>query len=92
MFLGPGYHQTSDGRFENQNWTLLKKDLDKQYGTVDLKSRFQQVWDKLNKVYNLYGLGWLKINPQRFRINNLFTLNDSLYIFLGLSAKPAISF
>ncbi len=69
-----------------------KKDLDKSYGSVDLKPRFQQVWDRLNKVYNLYGLGWLKINPQRIRINNLFTLNDSLYIFLGLSAKPAISF
>ena len=69
-----------------------KKDLDKRYGSVDLKPRFQQVWDRLNKVYNLYGLGWLKINPQRIRINNLFTLNDSLYIFLGLSAKPAISF
>ena len=69
-----------------------KTDLDKRYGIVDLKPRFQQVWDKLNKVYNLYGLGWLKINPQRIRINNLFALNDSLYIFLGLSAKPAISF
>ncbi len=69
-----------------------KKDLDKSYGSVDLKPRFQQVWDWLNKIYNLYGLGWLKINPQRIRINNLFTLNDSLYIFLGLSAKPAISF
>ena len=69
-----------------------KKDLDKRYGSVDLKPRFQQVWDRMNKVYNLYGLGWLKINPQRIRINNLFALNDSLYIFLGLSAKPAISF
>ena len=69
-----------------------KKDLDKSYGAVDLKPRFQQVWDRLNKVYNLYGLGWLNINPQRIRINNLFTLNDSLYIFLGLSAKPSISF
>ncbi len=69
-----------------------KKELDKSYGSIDLKPRFQQVWDKLNKVYNLYGLGWLNINPQRIRINNLFTLNDSLYIFLGLSAKPAISF
>ena len=69
-----------------------KKDLDKRYGTVDQKPRFQQVWDRMNKVYNLFGLGWLKINPQRIRINNLFTLNDSLYIFLGLTAKPAISF
>jgi len=69
-----------------------KKDLDKNYGTVDLKPRFQQVWNQLSKVYNIYGLGWLKINPQKIRINNIFALNDSLNIFIGLSAKPSISF
>lgn len=69
-----------------------KKDLEKNYGSVDLKPRFQQVWNELNKGYNIYGLGWLNINPQRIRINNLFALNDSLNIFLGLSAKPVISF
>jgi len=68
-----------------------KKDLDKNYGTVDLKSRFQLLWNQLNKVYSLYGLGWLKINPQRIRINNIFAQNDSLNIYLGLSAKPVIS-
>ncbi len=69
-----------------------KKDLEINYGTVDLKSRFQQVWDQMNKVYNLYGLGWLQINPGKFRINNLFILKDSLNIHLGLSAKPIVSF
>ncbi len=69
-----------------------KKNLDKNYGMVDLKTRFQQVWDQLNKVYNLYGLGWLQINPQLFRVNNLFVNRDSLNIYLGLSAKPVISF
>ncbi|MEP6701332.1 MAG: DUF4403 family protein, partial [Bacteroidota bacterium] len=69
-----------------------KKDMEKTYGTVDLKSRFQQVWDQLNKAYNLYGLGWLQINPQRIRINNLFVNKDSLNIYLGLSAKPVIGF
>lgn len=69
-----------------------KKDLDKNYGSVNLKPRFQQVWDQMNKVYNLYGLGWLQVNPQKVRINNLYVKNDSLNIFLGLSAKPVISF
>lgn len=69
-----------------------KKDLDKNYGSVDLKPRFQQVWNQLNKVYSIYGLGWLKINPQRIRINNMYAQNDSLNIFIGLTAKPSISF
>jgi hypothetical protein len=37
-------------------------------------------------------MGWLQINPQRIRINNLFARNDSLYVYLGLSAKPVITF
>ena len=69
-----------------------KKELDSSFGVVDLKPQFQKVWDTLNKIYNLFGLGWLKINPQRIRINNLYAFNDSLNIFLGLTAKPAISF
>ena len=69
-----------------------KEDMQVHYGIVDLKSRFQQVWDQLNKVYGIYGLGWLKINPQKIRINNLFAQNDSLNVYLGLSAKPVISF
>jgi hypothetical protein len=69
-----------------------KKDLDKNYGVVDLKPRFQQVWNELNKIYSLYGFGWLQINPQKLRINNLFVEKDSLNIYLGLTAKPIIGF
>jgi hypothetical protein len=32
------------------------------------------------------------MNPQKIRINNLFARNDSLYVYLGLSAKPVITF
>jgi hypothetical protein len=69
-----------------------KAEMDKNYGTVDLKPRFQQLWDQLNKSYDLYGMGWLQLNPEKIRINNLFTKNDSLYVYLGLSARPVVSF
>ena len=71
---------------------VSKKDMEKTYGSVDLRPRFQQIWNQMNKVYNLYGLGWLKINPQKIRINNLFINKVSLNIYMGLSAKPSISF
>jgi hypothetical protein len=74
------------------NLDEAKAELDKNFGTVDLKQNFQQVWDKLNKAYDIYGMGWLQVNPQKLRINNLFAKNDSLYVYLGLSAKPVISF
>lgn len=69
-----------------------KTELDKNYGTVDLKPQFQLLWDQLGKLYNVYGMGWLQINPQKIRINNLYAKDDSLYVYMGLSARPAISF
>lgn len=69
-----------------------KKDMEQQFGSINLKPRFQQVWDQLTKVYNIDSLGWLKINPKQFRINSIGAQGDSLNISLGLSAKPVISF
>lgn len=69
-----------------------KTELDKNYGTVDLKPQFQQLWNQLGKAYNVYGMGWLQINPQKIRINNLYAKDDSLYVYMGLSARPAIGF
>jgi hypothetical protein len=69
-----------------------KAELDKNYGLVDLKPQFQQLWNQLGKNYNILGMGWLQINPQRIRINNLYAKDDSLYVYLGLSARPSISF
>jgi hypothetical protein len=69
-----------------------KTEMEKTFGSYDLRPKLQQVWDQLNKVYNLYGLGWLQINPSKIRITNLFAKNDSLNINIGLSAKPIISF
>ncbi|MBS1654900.1 MAG: DUF4403 family protein, partial [Bacteroidetes bacterium] len=69
-----------------------KKAIDDSFGVVDLKPRLQQVWDKMNQAYHLYNMGWLQINPQRIHLDNFYAQNDSLNIFIGLSAKPVISF
>lgn len=69
-----------------------KKDLDKQYSVVDLRPRIQQLWNQLSQLYSLYGLGWLQLNPERLRINNLFIRQDSLHLYLGLTARPVIRF
>ena len=69
-----------------------KKNIENSYGIIDFRLRMQQLWDQMNKVYNVYELGWLQINPQKLRLNNWFARNDSLNIFLGLSARPVISF
>ena len=71
---------------------LAKKAIEDSFGVVDIKPQVQQLWNKLNVSYNLYGLGWLKINPQKIRLTSLFARNDSLNIFLGMTARPVISF
>lgn len=71
---------------------LAKKTLLDSFGVVDLRSQVQLLWNKLTTPYNLYGLGWLQINPQKLRLNNLYAKNDSLNIFLGLTARPVIRF
>lgn len=68
-----------------------KAAMERNYGIIDLKPQFQQVWNQLNRVYNIYEMGWLQMNPQRLRINNLYAKGDSLYVYMGLSAKPVIS-
>lgn len=75
----------------------LKKELDtakaaleRNYGVVDLKPQFQLLWNQLAKVYNIYDMGWLQMNPQKIHINNLYAKGDSLYVYLGLSARPVI--
>ena len=69
-----------------------KSELERSYGLVDLRPQFQKVWDQLTKAYTIYDMGWLQISPQNIRINNLYAKDDSLYVYLGLSARPVISF
>ena len=69
-----------------------KTDMQKSFGSYDLRPKFQQAWDQLNKVYGLYGLGWLQMNPTKIRINSLSAKNDSLNINIGLSARPIVTF
>jgi hypothetical protein len=71
---------------------LAKADIEKNYAVTDIRPKVQMLWNELNKVYSLPQLGYLKLNPQRLHINNLFAQGDSLNIFLGLSARPALSF
>ncbi len=66
--------------------------MERTYGNVDLRPQFQMLWDQLSKAYNVYEMGWLQMNPQRIRINNLYAKDDSLYVNLGLAARPVVSF
>ncbi len=71
---------------------LARKAIADSFSVIDLKPQFQQVWNQLNEPFNLYGMGWLSINPQRLSIQHFSARQDSLYIQLGLMAQPVIRF
>ncbi|ANH83829.1 hypothetical protein A8C56_09905 [Niabella ginsenosidivorans] len=77
----------------------LKKELDqskaameKAYGRIDLKPRFQDLWNRLNSPYNVSNMGWLQVNPQKIRVNSISTANNLLQLSVGLAAKPVVRF
>lgn len=71
---------------------ISKADLEKSYGNIDLKPQFQKIWHQLNTPYNVNGMGWLQINPQKVRLNRLYGTGDKLNINIGLAAKPVVKF
>lgn len=71
---------------------ISKADLEKSYGSIDLKPQFQKMWQTLNTPYNMSGMGWLQINPQKVRLNRLYGTGDKLNINIGLAAKPVVKF
>ncbi|WP_018629146.1 DUF4403 family protein [Niabella aurantiaca] len=71
---------------------VSKADLEKSYGRIDLKPRFQTLWNQLNTPYNISNMGWLQINPQKVRINSIQTANNQLQISVGMAAKPVVRF
>src|SRR5215471_2518497 len=79
--------QVMDGLKEELD--SAKVEMERNFKNYDLRPKFQMVWDQLNKVYDIYGLGWLQINPTQIRINNFFAKNDTLNISVGISAKPS---
>jgi hypothetical protein len=56
-----------------------------------LRPRLQQVWTALCQAYPLYQIGYLKLNPEKIRISRLFAAKDTLYLSLGISARPVVS-
>jgi len=57
----------------------------------NLRPQFQQLWDLLNQVQPLYGMGYLQLNPERIRLSRLTIRQDTLRLTMGLSARPLIT-
>jgi len=71
---------------------ISKRDMEKNYSSMDLRPQFQKIWQQLSAPYNLNSMGWLQINPQSVRITRFVSNNNRLDLSIGLTAKPIVSF
>ena len=67
------------------------KEIEDSINGINLRPRFQQLWDILNTGIRVYDMGYLKINPEKIRLSTLHARNDSLNVSVGISARPLIS-
>lgn len=69
-----------------------KKDIESEYGKINLKPQFLNVWNQLNQVYHLPQAGYLKLNPSALKLNAFEAKNNTLNIALGVHARPVVAF
>lgn len=77
--------------------TQLKTELDasingfkKQMEEFSFKPFLQIAWDSLQTPYSLPGFGYLNVQPSALRIGQIRLIRDSLFVSVGLSAKPEL--
>lgn len=65
-------------------------EMQKQLQTFSLKPYLQSVWDTLQSPYQMSGFGYLSVQPQQLRISQAALARDSLFLSLGLTARPEL--
>jgi hypothetical protein len=65
--------------------------LEDTLASLNLRPYFQQIWDRINAIHPLYGLGYLNLQPERIRLSQLNAYNDTLHLSFGISARPQIT-
>jgi hypothetical protein len=64
----------------------FKQQLEK----FSFKPYLQLAWDSLQAPYNLSGFGFLSVQPAALRISQATLVRDSLFLSVGLSARPEL--
>ncbi len=69
---------------------LSISDMQKKLQTFSLKPYLQTVWDTLQSPYRMTGFGFLSTQPEQLRISQVELRRDSLFMSLGLTARPEL--
>jgi hypothetical protein len=69
-----------------------KKAIEDSFRIVNTRPYMQAAWNKLNELYTIPGLGYLKLNPKQMHMENISAKDDLLNINIGITASPTINF
>lgn len=77
--------------------TQLKAELDasisafkQQMEQFSLRPFLQIAWDSLQASYSIPGFGYLNVQPSALRLSQVVLSRDSLFVSVGLSARPEL--
>ena len=62
----------------------------KQLETFSFKPFLRLAWDSLQAPYPVPGFGYLQVQPSALRISQAILRRDSLYLSVGMSARPEL--
>src|SRR5215203_1954922 len=69
-----------------------KKAIEDSFRIVNTRPYMQTAWNKLNEVFIIPGLGFMKLNPKKIHMENIYAKDDLLNISIGITASPIINF
>ncbi len=68
-----------------------RKAIEDSIRIMQLRPKFQQLWDSLNATIALAGIGYVRINPEKLRFSRFIVQKDTLVFSMGISARPIVS-
>ncbi|HSC52803.1 MAG TPA: DUF4403 family protein [Phnomibacter sp.] len=88
-FFGKDITQTVAAQLKAELETSIN-DFKKQMAGFSLKPYLQIAWDSLQTPYSLPGFGYLAVQPSALRISQIKLARDSMFVSIGLSARPEL--
>jgi len=69
----------------------LEKDIDKEIGSIDLRTDIKEIWKVIDDPISLGKYGYLSIQPKAISLSDIQFVNQKALVFLNLDFQPSIS-
>ena len=88
-FFGKDITQTVANQLRSELDSSIA-DMQRKMKNFGIKPYMQLMWDTMQAGYKIPGLGVLNFAPEQIRMSQVILKNDTMYLSLGLSARPSL--